>query len=224
MVNGNGSRTETRGSGRADGVLTRYSMLSDLRLCQLARDGDRRASEALVKRHETWIRKCASRWRIFGVEKDDVYSAALAGAMRAIAQFDESRRVRFTTFLWYCIRTECEHMCVFERRRAAGIESLSLSLETTEAMLDSYAAQREPLIEDAVVSRMEADRLRQTLFEAQRGRQAARNCDVIGRLIDGQAICDVGMALGLSPQMVNRIRERARVPLDIARANPRGRR
>ena len=199
------------------GALTRHTLLADGSLCRLAQGGDRKATQELVRRHDKWIRRCAGRWQIPGHDSEDVYSVALTGAMKAVMQFDGARNVKFVTFLWYCIRTECEHMCVYEGRSARGRDALVLSLDADAALLDSLSARSTRPVEDMVVSAIEAQRLREALLVSQKGREAPRNRAVLECLIAGEGLSDVGAKMGLTAQFVHRIRERARGPLDQAR-------
>jgi hypothetical protein len=119
--------SDQKGSVTMSGPV-RYSLLTDAALCSFAQRGDVRATTTLLARHDKWIRRCAGSWRVPGCDQDDVYAIGLHGAVKAARTFDPARRVRFVTFLWYCVRTECAHARVYVNRvsRGGGVTVLSL--------------------------------------------------------------------------------------------------
>ncbi|MDR3710399.1 MAG: sigma-70 family RNA polymerase sigma factor [Capsulimonadaceae bacterium] len=204
-------RAEQEGEG---GARPRYNLLPDAAVCRLAQAGDQRALSTLLMRHERWIRRCAAAWRIPGHEHEDVYAVAVIGAMSAIRQFDPSRNARLTTYIWYGVRRECEHMCRFARRqkRDWSEENVSLNaLPQEDAQALGDLAERS--IEETVLGEIEGRRLLRVVLDSQTGRSAARNCAVLERLYDGEGLLEAGRQMGISKQLVNRIREQARRPL-----------
>jgi hypothetical protein len=71
-------------------------------------------------------------------------------------------------------------------------------------------------VEDVVISRIEADRLRREMVIPGRGVIGDRNRAIIERLIAGDTLKEIGDDYGMTKQHVNRVRERCRPGLSAA--------
>lgn len=69
-----------------------------LYLLRLAKSGDNDAKEQLIKNNASLLKSIVKRFCGRGVEYDDLYQLASIGFLKAIANFDESFDVRFSTY------------------------------------------------------------------------------------------------------------------------------
>ena len=93
----------------------RYAALSDVVLAVRARDGDRRALETLVERHEPAVRRLAGYLLSDPQDAEDAAQDALAKLCTRIDQFRGASR--FTTWLYSLVANTCRDVGERQRRR-----------------------------------------------------------------------------------------------------------
>jgi len=69
-----------------------------VKLIRLAKSGDNDAKEQLIINNQSLLKSIVKRFKGRGVEYDDLYQLASIGFLKAIANFDESFEVRFSTY------------------------------------------------------------------------------------------------------------------------------
>lgn len=67
-------------------------------LVRLAKSGDKKASEELLENNSSLLKSVVRRFLGRGVEYDDLFQLASIGFIKAIANFDESFGVKFSTY------------------------------------------------------------------------------------------------------------------------------
>jgi len=92
-----------------------YATLSDLVLAVRARDGDRRALETLVERHEPAVRRLAGYLLADQQDAEDASQEALAKLCTRIGQFRGASR--FSTWLYSLVANTCRDVGERQRRR-----------------------------------------------------------------------------------------------------------
>ena len=92
-----------------------YAGLSDVVLSVRARDGDRRALEALVERHAPGVRRLAGYLLSDQQDAEDAAQEALAKLCTRIDQF--RGRSRFSTWLYSLVANTCRDLGERQRRR-----------------------------------------------------------------------------------------------------------
>ena len=93
----------------------RYGSLSDVVLAVRAKDGDPRALEALVERHEQSVRRLARYLLADPQDAEDAAQEALAKLCTRIDQFRGASR--FSTWLYSLVANTCRDMGERQRRR-----------------------------------------------------------------------------------------------------------
>lgn len=92
-----------------------YDSLSDLVLAVRAKDGDRRALEALVERHAAGVRRLTAYLLADTQDAEDAAQEALAKLCTRIGQF--RGEARFQTWLHSLVANTCRDMADRQRRR-----------------------------------------------------------------------------------------------------------
>jgi RNA polymerase sigma-70 factor (ECF subfamily) len=92
-----------------------YDALSDIVLAVRAKDGDRRALEALVERHAAGVRRLTSYLLADTQDAEDAAQEALAKLCTRIGQF--RGEARFQTWLHSLVANTCRDMADRQRRR-----------------------------------------------------------------------------------------------------------
>ena len=108
-----------------------------LRLIRLAKSGNERAKEILVSENVSLIKCIVKRYLNKGVEYDDLFQLASLGFLKAIAGFDESFGVRFSTYAVPMIAGEIKRFM-----RDDGSVKVSRSLKQTAKEMNAYIEKR----------------------------------------------------------------------------------
>src|SRR6476661_1415674 len=117
-----------------------YAGLSDVVLSVRARDGDRRALEALVERHAPGVRRLAGYLLSDQQDAEDAAQEALAKLCTRIGQF--RGEARFQTWLYSLVSNTCRDMG--ERQRRRRHQALETAPEVASALgPHDLACQRE---------------------------------------------------------------------------------
>jgi RNA polymerase sporulation-specific sigma factor len=77
--------------------------LEDLQLVLKARNGDRTALDALIRRYTTFVRLKASSYFLAGGEGDDLVQEGLIGLFKAVRDFRPDRETSFRSFAELCV-------------------------------------------------------------------------------------------------------------------------
>jgi len=77
--------------------------LEDLQLVLKARNGDRTALDALIRRYTTFVRLKASSYFLAGGEGDDLVQEGLIGLYKAVRDFRPDKETSFRSFAELCV-------------------------------------------------------------------------------------------------------------------------
>ncbi len=81
-----------------------YSSLSEQQLVTLAQQQDHQALSELIVRYMHTIRSMANRYRLPGLDSDDIVQEGLIGVMKAVRLYDPAQS-SFKTFATLCIQS-----------------------------------------------------------------------------------------------------------------------
>ncbi len=104
-----------------------------LRLLRRAKEGDNGAKETLLSHNTSLLKSILKRYLHKGVEYDDLYSLACMGFLKAIAGFDESYQVRFSTYAVPMIAGEIKRFL-----RDDGSVKVSRAMKKTAREMNEY--------------------------------------------------------------------------------------
>ena len=108
-----------------------------LALIRRAKQGDERAKETLLSENVSLIKCIVKRYLNKGVEYDDLFQLGSLGFLKAIAGFDESFGVRFSTYAVPMIAGEIKRFM-----RDDGSVKVSRSLKQTAKEMNAYIEKR----------------------------------------------------------------------------------
>ena len=77
--------------------------LEDLQLVLRARNGDRAAMDALLRRYHGFVRLKASSYFLAGGESDDLVQEGLIGLYKAVRDFRTDKETSFRSFAELCV-------------------------------------------------------------------------------------------------------------------------
>lgn len=114
-----------------------------------AKNGDNAAKETLLSHNSSLLKSILKRYLGKGVEYDDLYSLACMGFLKAIAGFDESFGVRFSTYAVPMIAGEIKRFL-----RDDGSVKVSRTMKKTAREMNKYieefgiANDRQPTVKE----------------------------------------------------------------------------
>lgn len=85
-------------------MLSSFESYSDEELCALSQQGQATAEEELVNRYQRSVRMISRPYFLAGGDTEDLIQEAMVGLLKAIREFDPSRKVSFSAFAEVCIR------------------------------------------------------------------------------------------------------------------------
>ena len=80
-----------------------YKEYSDELLVRMARDGDEKAEDFLLKKYKDFVRSKARAYFLVGGDSDDLIQEGMIGLYNAIGHYDESMASSFMTYAAICI-------------------------------------------------------------------------------------------------------------------------
>lgn len=104
-----------------------------LRLLALAKEGDKDAKETLLQHNTSLLKSILKRYLGKGVEYDDLFQLACMGFLKAIAGFDTTYGVRFSTYAVPMIAGEIKRFL-----RDDGSVKVSRALKKTAREMNRY--------------------------------------------------------------------------------------
>ena len=83
-----------------------YKEYSDELLVRMARDGDEKAEDFLLKKYKDFVRSKARAYFLVGGDSDDLIQEGMIGLYNAIGHYDESMASSFMTYAAICINNK----------------------------------------------------------------------------------------------------------------------
>ena len=83
-----------------------YKEYSDELLVDMARHGDEKAEDFLLKKYKDFVRSKARAYFLVGGDRDDLIQEGMIGLYNAISHYDESKASSFMTYAAICINNK----------------------------------------------------------------------------------------------------------------------
>lgn len=83
-----------------------YREYSDELLVSMAREGDEKAEDFLLKKYKDFVRSKARAYFLVGGDSDDLIQEGMIGLYNAISHYDESKASSFMTYAAICINNK----------------------------------------------------------------------------------------------------------------------
>ena len=130
-----------------------YSSMSDEKLTDLIRSGDKCALEYLINKYKSLVNAKVGKYYVVGAEKEDIIQEGLIGLFKAIKSYDLDKQNSFKTFANLCIERQLITAIKTSNRQKHSPLNFYLSLnvsaydndETDSSLIDIFNSN---LIED----------------------------------------------------------------------------
>jgi RNA polymerase sigma factor (sigma-70 family) len=159
--------------------------------------------EQLYLENEKMIYKIAHKYSkigsYYGFDLDDLVSIQHIGFMKAIKSYDETKNIKFITYLTKVLEREVQREIALIKdcqKRQSNINTFSLNYEVEgkNGNKDEFS-MAEPIVENPF-EEIEYKELLEGILELVKNRSGART--IITMKIDGYSMKEVGQALGIS--------------------------
>lgn len=142
--------------------ITSYADLLEEEVVALARDGDDKASEYLIKKYKNFVRAKARSYFLIGADREDIIQEGMIGLFKAIRDFRAGKISSFRAFAELCItRQIITAIKTATRQKHIPLNSyVSLNKpiydeESERTLLDVLAGKRVLDPEELIISREE---------------------------------------------------------------------
>lgn len=143
-----------------------YKEYSDELLVKMAREGDERAEEFLLKKYKDFVRSKARAYFLVGGDSDDLIQEGMIGLYNAIGHYDESKASSFMTYAAICINNKLISAVSADGRKKnaplngyVSIYSMITDETGEEASLSDVLPDTENINPEAIILNEEQEKL-----------------------------------------------------------------
>jgi len=115
--------------------ITSYADLLEEDVVALARDGDDKASEYLIKKYKNFVRAKARSYFLIGADREDIIQEGMIGLFKAIRDFRVGRISSFRAFAELCITRQI-------------ITAIKTATRQKHIPLNSYVSLNKPIYDE----------------------------------------------------------------------------
>ncbi len=117
------------------GDITAYEDLLEEEVVALARDGDDKASEYLIKKYKNFVRAKARSYFLIGADREDIIQEGMIGLFKAIRDFRSEKISSFRAFAELCITRQI-------------ITAIKTATRQKHIPLNSYVSLNKPIYDE----------------------------------------------------------------------------
>lgn len=194
-----------------------YKEYSDELLVRMARDGDEKAEDFLLKKYKDFVRSKARAYFLVGGDSDDLIQEGMIGLYNAIGHYDESMASSFMTYAAICINNKLISAVSADGRQKNaplnGYVSIysSITDETgEEASLSDVLPDTENINPEAIILNEEQEKLTiKRLF----GKLSALEKEILSYYMEGMSYSEIAKIIGKTEKSVDNAIQRIRLKM-----------
>lgn len=194
-----------------------YKEYSDELLVRMARDGDEKAENFLLKKYKDFVRSKARAYFLVGGDSDDLIQEGMIGLYNAIGHYDESMASSFMTYAAICINNKLISAVSADGRQKNaplnGYVSIysSITDETgEEASLSDVLPDTENINPEAIILNEEQEKLAiNRLF----GKLSALEKEILSYYMEGMSYSEIAKLIGKTEKSVDNAIQRIRLKM-----------
>jgi RNA polymerase sporulation-specific sigma factor len=188
--------------------------VEDLRLVLRARNGDRTAVDALMKRYTSFVRLKASSYFIAGGDSDDLIQEGLVGLYKAVRDFRSDKETSFRSFAELCItRQIITAIKTATRFKHAPLNTYVSFSQTPAGQEDSDVtlgdALAGPSVNDPAICVISTEELQSLVFALGSG-LSQLEADALRYYLEGLSYEQMGEELGCDTKTIDNALQRVK--------------
>ena len=194
-----------------------YKEYSDELLVRMARDGDEKAEDFLLKKYKDFVRSKARAYFLVGGDSDDLIQEGMIGLYNAIGHYDESMASSFMTYAAICINNKLISAVSADGRQKNaplnGYVSIysSITDETGEEASFSYVLPNTQNINPYFL--MIRRPPRSTLFPYTTLFRSALEKEILSYYMEGMSYSEIAKIIGKTEKSVDNAIQRIRLKM-----------
>ncbi len=194
------------------------SLVDEIDIVKLAKDGDNDAVTELIERYKTVVKVKSRAFYLVGGEQEDLLQEGLIGIMKAIKNFDESKDVKFSTFVNLCITRQMMTAIKIANRdknsilnNAYSLNKISHTVNDEEyELLDMIVDNSSLSPEDIYISDEGVERIMAIIEE----NLSSFEKEVLTHYLDGESYVDIAEIFGKDKKAIDNALQRIRKKLE----------
>lgn len=194
-----------------------YKEYSDELLVRMARDGDEKAEDFLLKKYKDFVRSKARAYFLVGGDSDDLIQEGMIGLYNAIGHYDESMASSFMTYAAICINNKLISAVSADGRQKNaplnGYVSIysSITDETgEEASLSDVLPDTENINPEAIILNEEQEKL---MINRLFGKLSALEKEILSYYMEGMSYSEIAKLIGKTEKSVDNAIQRIRLKM-----------
>ena len=193
-----------------------YKEYSDELLVRMARDGDEKAEDFLLKKYKDFVRSKARAYFLVGGDSDDLIQEGMIGLYNAIGHYDESMASSFMTYAAICINNKLISAVSADGRQKNaplnGYVSIysSITDETGEASLSDVLPDTENINPEAIILNEEQEKL---TINRLLGKLSALEKEILSYYMEGMSYSEIAKLIGKTEKSVDNAIQRIRLKM-----------
>ena len=194
-----------------------YKEYSDELLVRMARDGDEKAEDFLLKKYKDFVRSKARAYFLVGGDSDDLIQEGMIGLYNAIGHYDESMASSFMTYAAICINNKLISAVSADGRQKNaplnGYVSIysSITDETgEEASLSDVLPDTENINPEAIILNEEQEKL---TINRLLGKLSALEKEILSYYMEGMSYSEIAKLIGKTEKSVDNAIQRIRIKM-----------
>ena len=194
-----------------------YKEYSDELLVRMARDGDEKAEDFLLKKYKDFVRSKARAYFLVGGDRDDLIQEGMIGLYNAIGHYDESMASSFMTYAAICINNKLISAVSADGRQKNaplnGYVSIysSITDETgEEASLSDVLPDTENINPEAIILNEEQEKL---TINRLLGKLSALEKEILSYYMEGMSYSEIAKLIGKTEKSVDNAIQRIRLKM-----------
>lgn len=194
-----------------------YKEYSDELLVRMARDGDEKAEDFLLKKYKDFVRSKARAYFLVGGDSDDLIQEGMIGLYNAIGHYDESMASSFMTYAAICINNKLISAVSADGRQKNaplnGYVSIysSITDETgEEASLSDVLPDTENINPEAIILNEEQEKL---TINRLLGKLSTLEKEILSYYMEGMSYSEIAKLIGKTEKSVDNAIQRIRLKM-----------
>ena len=192
-----------------------YKEYSDELLVDMARAGDERAEDFLLKKYKDFVRSKARAYFLVGGDSDDLIQEGMIGLYNAISHYDESKASSFMTYAAICINNKLLSAVSADNRKKneplngyVSLYSVRTDDAGEEASLSEVLPDTENVNPENIILSEEQDKLaRKRLL----GKLSRLEKEILSYYLEGMSYSEIAGIIGKPEKAVDNAIQRIRL-------------
>lgn len=191
-----------------------YKEYSDELLVDMARHGDEKAEDFLLKKYKDFVRSKARAYFLVGGDSDDLIQEGMIGLYNAISHYDESKASSFMTYAAICINNKLLSAVSADNRKKneplngyVSLYSVITDDAGEEASLSDVLPDTDNVNPENIILNEEQEKLaRKRLL----GKLSSLEKEILSYYLEGMSYSEIAAIIGKTEKSVDNAIQRIR--------------